>query len=85
MLDLAMRRRLPAREVAALKFKVPLWPVGPALAIAFMLFVIGVLGYRDDTRVALYVGAGWILLMSLAYQFGVKPKQAQLRSQMRME
>ncbi|MBN9116145.1 MAG: proline-specific permease ProY, partial [Pandoraea sp.] len=67
------------------KFKVPLWPVGPALAIAFMLFVIGVLGFMEDTRVALYVGAGWIVLMSVAYQFGVKPKEAQVRGPMSLE
>jgi histidine transporter len=84
--QVAMRRRLSAEEVAALKFKVPLWPVGPALAIAFMLFVIGMLGYMEDTRIALYVGAGWIVLMSAAYHFGVKPKQAQaLRSRMSLE
>ncbi|MEE3154363.1 MAG: amino acid permease, partial [Pseudomonadota bacterium] len=45
--QVAMRRRLSAEEVRALKFKVPLWPVGPALAIAFMLFVIGVLGTME--------------------------------------
>jgi histidine transporter len=83
--QVAMRRRLSTEEVAALKFKVPLWPVGPALAIAFMLFVIGVLGYTEDTRIALYVGAGWIVLMSMAYRFGVKPKEVQLRAQMRPE
>ncbi|MDY7820563.1 proline-specific permease ProY, partial [Burkholderia pseudomallei] len=63
-------------EVRALKFKVPLWPVGPALAIAFMLFVIGVLGTMEDTRVALYVGAGWVLLMSTAWYLRVKPNAA---------
>ena len=57
----------------ALKFKVPLWPVGPALAIAFMMFVIGVLGYMEDTRVALYVGAGWVALVSAAWYLRVKP------------
>ena len=71
--QVAMRRRLSAEEVRALKFKVPLWPVGPALAIAFMLFVIGVLGYMEDTRVALYVGAGWVALVSAAWHLRVKP------------
>jgi histidine transporter len=71
--QVAMRRRLSAEEVRALKFKVPLWPVGPALAIAFMLFVIGVLGYMQDTRVALYVGAGWVALMSAAWYVRVRP------------
>ncbi|WP_322014363.1 amino acid permease [Paraburkholderia sp. J12] len=69
--QLAMRRRLSADEVRALKFKVPMWPVGPGLAIAFMLFVIGILGYGEDTRMALYVGAGWIALVSAGwYVFG---------------
>jgi histidine transporter len=72
--QVAMRRRLSAEEVRALKFKVPLWPVGPALAIAFMLFVIGVLGYVEDTRVALYVGAGWVALLSLAWYLRGKPE-----------
>jgi histidine transporter len=72
--QVAMRRRLSAEEVRALKFKVPLWPVGPALAIAFMLFVIGVLGYVEDTRIALYVGAGWVVLLSLAWHLRGKPK-----------
>lgn len=62
-----MRTCLSAEEVRALKFKVPLWPVGPAVAIAFMLFVIGILGYEQDTRIALYVGAGWIALVSAGW------------------
>jgi histidine transporter len=32
-----------------------------------MLFVIGILGYEQDTRIALYVGAGWIALVSAGW------------------
>jgi histidine transporter len=65
--QVGMRRRLSADEVRALKFKVPLWPVGPAVAIAFLLFVIGILGYVEDTRIALYVGFAWIAMMSVGW------------------
>lgn len=65
--QVAMRMRLSKDEVRALKFKVPLWPVGPAVAIAFMICVIGILGYEHDTRIALFVGIGWIALMTLGW------------------
>ena len=41
----AARRRMSPRQVAALKFPVPLWPAAPLAAIGFMLLVLGVLGY----------------------------------------
>ena len=61
--QVAMRRKMHAEDVAALKFPVPFWPLGPLLAIAFMVFVIAVLGYFPGTQTALGVGAisggGW--------------------------
>ena len=58
--QVAMRRKMKPEEVKTLKFPVPMWPVAPALTIAFMVFVIALLGYFPDTRVALMVGiAGW--------------------------
>lgn len=63
-------------EVAALKFKVPLWPVAPALTIAFMGFVIVMLGWFDDTRVALYVGAAWLALLAAVFYIRIRPKFA---------
>ncbi|EGH30470.1 amino acid permease-associated region, partial [Pseudomonas syringae pv. japonica str. M301072] len=43
-------------------------------AIAFMLFIFGVLGYFPDNRAALIVGAIWIVLLLIAYAVWVKPK-----------
>lgn len=74
--QISMRRRLSAPEVAALKYKVPFWPLGPALAVLFMVFVIGVLGYVEDTRVSLYVGLLWITLMSAIWVGVVRPRLA---------
>lgn len=72
----AMRRKMTAEEVSKLKFPVPLWPVGPVLAIIFMLFIFGVLGYFEDTRIALYVGIGWLVLLTGAYALWVKKPEA---------
>lgn len=74
--QISMRRRLSTEETKALKYKVPFWPLGPALAVAFMIFVIGVLGYVKDTRVSLYVGIVWIALMSALWCFVVQPRLA---------
>ncbi|WP_442109111.1 amino acid permease [Pseudomonas sp. NUPR-001] len=65
--QMVMRRGMRADEVAKLHFPVPLWPVGPACAALFMLFIFGVLAWFPDTRMALYVGIGWLLLLSLGY------------------
>ncbi|KLU16738.1 MULTISPECIES: amino acid permease [Xenorhabdus] len=67
-----MRRKMPAEETRQLKFPVPFWPVAPALTIAFMAFVIAVLGYFPNTRIALYVGIVWIALLTISYYLWVK-------------
>lgn len=71
--QVAMRRSMSAEQVAELKFPVPLWPYAPMAAIAFMLFIFGVLGYFPDTQAALIVGVVWIVLLVLAYLTWVKP------------
>lgn len=70
--QVAMRKKMTPEQVAALKFPVPLWPVGPVLAIIFMLFIFGVLGYFEDTRIALYVGIAWLVILAGAYALWVK-------------
>lgn len=78
--QIAMRRRLSPQEIAALKFKVPFWPIGPFLAVAFMVFVICVLGLGETTRVSLYVGLAWIVLMSVFWWFTVRPRMVDAAS-----
>ncbi|CDL82157.1 amino acid permease [Xenorhabdus szentirmaii] len=70
----AMRRQMSADEVKTLKFPIPMWPVAPAVTIAFMAGIIILLGFFEQTRDALYVGMGWILILTLAYFFSVKKK-----------
>lgn len=73
--QVAMRRKMSAEEVAALKFPVPFWPAGPIAAILFMLFVFGVLGYFPGTQAALAVGVVWIALLCVAYRLWVHPNR----------
>ena len=68
----AMRKKMTPEEVSKLKFPVPMWPVAPILAIAFMVFIFGVLGYFESTRIALYVGVVWLALLAIAYAVWVK-------------
>jgi len=64
--------------VAELKFPVPFWPVGPLVTIAFMLFIFGVLGWFEQTRVALFVGLAWLLLLVAAWWLWVRPRDGAL-------
>lgn len=75
--QVAMRRSMSSEQVAQLKFPVPFWPYAPMAAIAFMLFIFGVLGYFPDTQAALIVGVVWIVLLVLAYLTWVKPAAGQ--------
>lgn len=70
--QVAMRRKMSQEEVKKLKFPVPFWPVGPLLTIAFMIFVIALLGFFENTRVALIVGIAWVIILSLTYFIFVK-------------
>lgn len=75
--QVAMRRRMSREQMAELKFPVPFWPWSPALAIAFMVFVFGVLGYFPDTQAALLVGMVWLVFLVASYLLWCKPRTGQ--------
>ncbi|WP_145127168.1 amino acid permease [Pseudomonas sp. URMO17WK12:I11] len=75
--QVAMRRSMSREQMAELKFPVPFWPWGPALAIAFMGFVFGVLGYFPDTQAALLVGLVWLVFLVASYLLWCKPRTGQ--------
>lgn len=56
------------RQAQALPFRLRLWPASSVLALAFLAFVLFMLGYSADTRVALYVGVAWVALLTVAYR-----------------
>jgi len=53
---------------AAPAFPVPGWPYLQVFATAFLVFVMILLGFSADTRVALFVGAVWLLLLTVGYR-----------------
>ena len=60
------------RHAEPLPFRLRLWPASSVLCLAFLAFVLVMLGYSADTRVALYVGVAWVSLLTVAYWiFGV--------------
>jgi histidine transporter len=73
--QVAMRRKMSKEQIKALDFPVIGWPYAPAFAIAFMLFILAMMGYFPDSRPALYVGISWLVLLCIAYNIWVKPKQ----------
>jgi len=75
--QVAMRRSMSRDQVAKLQFPVPFWPYGPAMAIAFMVFIFGVLGYFPDTQAALFVGVLWVVFLVASYLLWCKPRAGQ--------
>lgn len=71
---LMMRRKMTKQEVAELKFPVPFWPIAPILTTLFMVFVVVLLGVFEESRIALYVGCVWVILLVIAYFLFVKGK-----------
>lgn len=69
---ISMRRELVRKNRPPSAFPVPLWPVASLCAVAFMAFIVIVLGTLPETRVALVVGVVWVALLAIAYRFGVR-------------
>ncbi|MCC9178379.1 amino acid permease [Arthrobacter sp. zg-Y750] len=69
---IAMKRDINRRSLPASEFGVPFWPVASYAALAFMAFIVVLLGIIPETRVALIVGAAWIVLLFAAYRLWVR-------------
>lgn len=60
------------RQHGATAFPLRWWPFTSVVCLAFLAFVVVMLGYSPDTRVALYVGATWVVLLTVVwFGFGV--------------
>jgi AAT family amino acid transporter len=64
--------RFRRQQGTVLPFRLRVWPASSVLALAFLAFVLVMLGYSADTRVALYVGVAWVAVLTIAYRlFGI--------------
>ncbi|MFG1175651.1 proline-specific permease ProY [Erwiniaceae bacterium CAU 1747] len=67
--QIGFRRTLSAAQKKELTFALPGGPYTAMAGILFLAFIIGLIGYFPDTRVSLYVGFAWILLLLVAWQW----------------
>ncbi|ACX89038.1 amino acid permease-associated region [Pectobacterium parmentieri WPP163] len=74
--QIAFRRRLSADEVKALAFPLRGGIVTSVFGIVFLFFIIGLIGYFPDTRISLYVGIIWILVLLVGYVWKKKRQNA---------
>lgn len=65
--QIAFRRSLNQNQIKALDFPLRGGVFTSAVAIIFLLFIIGLIGYFPTTRVSLYVGFAWIALLVISY------------------
>jgi L-asparagine transporter-like permease len=64
--------RFRRQQKVELAFRLRWWPLSSVVCLAFLGFVLVMLGYSPDTRVALYLGVAWVLLLTVAYKvFGI--------------
>lgn len=76
--QLKFRAGLSTAERQGLKYRMWLWPLSSYLALAFTVLVVGLMAYFEDTRVALYIGPAFpVLLTVLYYAFRLAPKETQ--------
>ena len=79
--QLKFRKSLSPAERKNLKYRMWLYPVSSYLALAFLVLVVGLMAYFPDTRVALYIGPAFLVLLTvLFYVFKLQPTQAAARS-----
>ena len=73
--QLRFRKNLSAEEAAGLKYRMWLYPYSSYAALAFLLLVVGLMAYFEETRVALFVGPAFLVLLTvLFYVFKLSPK-----------
>ncbi|MEG3134671.1 proline-specific permease ProY [Rouxiella sp. T17] len=65
--QIAFRRQLSREQVAELAFPLRGGIVTSVIAIIFLFFIIGLIGYFPDTRVSLYAGGVWVVALLLGY------------------
>lgn len=67
----AMRLKMTPDEVRRSKFPILWWPYASIAAIAFLVFVLVILGVNVDSRPALYSGLIWIAVLTGCYMVWV--------------
>ncbi|NTU24628.1 amino acid permease [Bacillus tequilensis] len=76
------RKSLQPEEKKHLKYKMPFFPFTSYLSLAFLAFVVILMAYSPDTRVAVIIGPVWFLiLLAVYYGKGFHKKNAAAASE----
>ncbi|HZW45299.1 MAG TPA: amino acid permease [Dermatophilaceae bacterium] len=62
------RKRLGAAEVEKIGFRMPFFPYGNYIVLAFLALVVVLMGFNPDFRYAIYVGPVWIAILFVSYR-----------------
>jgi len=65
--QIASRIKMGKEAAKSLKFALPGGVVLSSIAVLFLVFIIALIGYFPDTRLSLYAGAVWVVVLMLGY------------------
>lgn len=72
--QIGFRLKLSRQQVSELEFPLRGGIFTSTVAIIFLFFIIGLIGYFPDTRISLYVGAVWIVALLGSYWIKTRKK-----------
>jgi len=67
MIQLKFRQSLTAEQVVDIKYPMPHSPVSNWVSMLFLVFVVVVMFFNEDTRIALYIAPIWFGLLIASY------------------
>ncbi|NHM31577.1 amino acid permease [Neobacillus terrae] len=62
-----IRYRRSLNPGTKLKYKMPLFPAASYISLAFLVFVVALMAYGEDTRIAVVIGPLWIIFLVVFY------------------
>ncbi|GAA4830575.1 amino acid permease [Saccharopolyspora rosea] len=72
---LGYRRKVAAGEIPAGRFRMPWAPYSNYVVLAFLAFVVVLLAFDADTRIALYITPVLVVLAVVGYQLSVRTQR----------
>jgi len=65
--QIKFRKSLPTQNKQKLSYKMPLYPLSSYFSLVFLVLVLGIMAYSEDTRIALIVGPIWLIGLAIVY------------------
>ncbi|WP_165665396.1 amino acid permease [Metapseudomonas otitidis] len=66
--QMKFRRSLSPAEQGKLQFRMWLFPISSYLALAFLVLVVALMAFFEDTRIALYIGPAFLVLLTVLFK-----------------